>query len=163
MKIPVYEEIILHNFEKKFLLEVLKRTKIGKLPTFINLKNYTAEETYTILDNIDDALLALNIHPLFPYPFYAITDKISRHNRIPVAKDSKELPEHFYKKVKRPNNKEQQVLNKLQVKVERLANLDINQSIKMLQLNKDEQQLLFDECKELYYLEKMNKRLNKKS
>ena len=158
MKIPIFEEIIFSNFETESILDKLNDTKIGRVPTYINIFSLKKEEKSNLIVELKNAFLSLNINPRFPYPCYLITEKLS-DNYFPQALSVKELPDHFFKKVKRPNNKEMQLLNKLALKVEKINNLDMNNIIEDVNDTSPSQKKLYTNTKEIYFLELLHYKL----
>lgn len=162
MKIPVFEEIILTDFNYDHLKSLFADSKIGKVPTYINLSILKKSDLNSIIELLESVFEELKLHSRFPYPTYLISH-LPAESSFPLVSSTKELPDHFFKKVKRPNNKELQLLNKLDLKVDKLTNLD---SIKILD-NFEEtsfpQRALFELSKELYFLEKIYKHLNDKT
>lgn len=156
MKIPVYEEIILQGNGKEYLADFIPLSRIGRVPSFINAQKLSRIELITFLDDLEEALKENKLNPLFPYPLYVITEELAEYNTIPLLKSVKDLPDHFFKKVKRPNNKEMQLLNKLYLRVEKVGNLDMEKLIENLKIISNEQKELYNVTKELYFLEQLH-------
>lgn len=161
MKIPIFEELFFENFELDYLKEKLLDSRIGKVPTYINLTTLPKEDQNDTVIIIKELFLELNLNPRFPYPCYLILDK-NIDLYFPTVATVKELPDHFFKKVKRPNNKELQLLNKLSLKVEKIRNLDMNRIMEDLITTNISQKKLYDNTKELYFLEILNYKLIEK-
>lgn len=161
MKIPIFEEILLKGININDLQAVVVDSRIGKVPCYVNLSNYSSDDLETAIINLEQVILDNSIHPRFPYPFYLITTKLVR-TIIPSVRSVKDLPEHYFKKVKRPNNKELQLLNKLSLKVDKIKNLELYKISQDLKDSSDSQRKLFLETKELYFLETINQMLFEK-
>lgn len=161
MKIPIFEEILLKGINIYDLQAIVADSRIGKVPCYINLSNYAADDLETAIINLEQVILNNSIHPRFPYPLYLITAKLVR-TIIPSVRSVKDLPEHYFKKVKRPNNKELQLLNKLSLKVDKIKNLELYKISQDLKDSSDSQRKLFLETKELYFLETINQMLFEK-
>ena len=108
--------------------------------------------------NLEQIILEHSLHPLFPYPLYIVTDKAVK-SILPRARTVKDLPEHYFKKIKRPNNKELQLLNKLSLKVDKIKNLELYKIITEFKNSTEAQRQLYNETKELYFLETLNAKL----
>jgi len=162
MKIPIFEEIILKGHSPADLLETLSESRIGKVPSYINLFEVKNEDLEALVINIEQAILELNAHPRFPYPLFLITKK-STQGIIPTVRSVRELPEHYFKKVKRPNNKELQLLNKLSLKVDKIKNLELYKIMGKFKESSDSQKKLYQETKELFFLEVINHKLTPKT
>ncbi len=156
MKIPIYEEIILQGNGKQYLSEFVPLSRIGRVPSFINCQKLNRIELINFLDDLEETLKTNKLNPYFPYPLYIITEEIGQYNSIPILKSVKDLPEHFYKKIKRPNNKEVQLLNKLYLRVEKVGNLELAKLFDQLKSISDEQKKMYQLTRELYFLEQLN-------
>lgn len=155
MKIPIFEEVLLKGTSTNELRLVVEDSRIGKVPCYINLSNFTTEALETLIINLEQVILEAAMHPRFPYPLYLVTEKSVR-SLFPTVKSVKELPEHYFKKVKRPNNKELQLLNKLSLKVDKIKNLQLYKITQDLKDTADTQKKLYAETKELHFLEQLN-------
>ncbi len=162
MKIPIFEEILLKGFSINDLKAVVEDSRIGKVPCYVNLSNYSSNDLEEAIMNLEQVILDHSIHPRFPYPFYVITAKSVR-TILPSVRSVKELPEHYFKKVKRPNNKELQLLNKLSLKVDKIKNLQLYKIAQELKDSGDSQRKLYVETKELHFLETINHLLFEKA
>lgn len=155
MKIPIFEEILLKGTTLSDLQAVVEDSKIGKVPCYMNLSNFNKDELDTLVMNLEQIILEASLHPRFPYPLFLVTEK-SVKSLFPSVKSVKELPEHYFKKVKRPNNKELQLLNKLSLKVDKIKNLQLYKITQELKDTSDTQKKLYVETKELHFLEHLN-------
>lgn len=162
MKIPIFEEILLKGSGHDDILTVVQESRIGKVPCYINLSNYTADDFDLTVLNLEQVFLEQSIHPCFPYPVYIIYPRAHR-TIIPVVRAVKDLPEHYFKKVKRPNNKELQLLNKLSLKVDKIKFLELYKISQDLKETASSQKELYRETKELYFLEVLNTKLFEKT
>lgn len=162
MKIPIFEEIILKDTSVLGLNSLLEDSKIGRVPCYINLTELKAEELTSFLEKLEELLLEANLHPHFPYPLYLITTKEIK-GLFPNVRSVKELPEHYFKKVKRPSNKETILLNKLSLKVDKINNLNLYSLIESLKQSSTSEKDLYNETKELYFYERLNDLLEKKA
>lgn len=155
MKIPIFEEILLKGFNINDLKSVVEDSRIGKVPCYVNLSNYSSDDLETAIMNLEQVILENSLHPRFPYPFYVITSK-TINTIFPSVRSVKDLPEHYFKKVKRPNNKELQLLNKLSLKVDKIKNLELYKIAQELKDSGNSQRKLYQETKELHFLETIN-------
>ena len=155
MKIPIFEEILLKGSRLNDIQSIVDDSRIGKVPCYVNLSNYTLEDLQTTVMNLEQVILDSALHPRFPYPLYIIANKTIK-TLFPTVRSVKELPEHYFKKVKRPNNKELQLLNKLSLKVDKIKNLQLYKMTEELKSSADTQKRLYNETKELHFLEQLN-------
>ncbi len=161
MKIPIFEELLLKGPTLADVNLVVEDSRIGKVPCYINLTNYAPSDLETLVINLEQVILEHALHPRFPYPLYLITAKSIR-TILPSVRSVKDLPEHYFKKVKRPNNKELQLLNKLSLKVDKIKNLELYKISQDLKDTSESQRRLYNETKELYFLETLNHQLYEK-
>lgn len=155
MKIPIFEEVLLKGTTTPELRLMVEDSRIGKVPCYVNLSSFSTEALETLIINLEQVILEAAMHPRFPYPLYLVTEK-SVKSLFPTVKSVKELPEHYFKKVKRPNNKELQLLNKLSLKVDKIKNLQLYKITQELKDTSDTQKKLYSETKELHFLEQLN-------
>lgn len=162
MKIPIFEEIMIRSYAINDLADTLQESRIGRVPAYINLSEVKNEELQNLIIHIEQIVLEMGAHPRFPYPLFLITKKNVK-SLFPTVRSVKELPEHYFKKVKRPNNKELQLLNKLALKVDKIKNLELYKIMEQLKDSADAQKKLYNETKELYFLETIKERLTPKA
>jgi hypothetical protein len=161
MKIPIFEELLLKGSSLQDIQLVVEDSRIGRVPCYINLTNYTGNDLEAAILNLEQVVLEAALHPSFPYPLYIITTKSVR-SLFPMVRSVKDLPEHYFKKIKRPNNKELQLLNKLSLKVDKIKNLQLYKIIQDLRDSSNTQRRLYTETKELHFLEVLNSALFEK-
>ena len=161
MKIPIFEEIILSDHTPHKMKSHLEESRVGTVPTYINLSQIKKEDTITLVQHLEDIFSELNFHPRFPYPTYIVT-KFSFDSIFPLVKTARELPEHFFKKVKRANNKELQLLNKLSLKVDKINNLELIRITEQFNETRFTQRKLYELSKELHFLETINEQIFEK-
>jgi hypothetical protein len=152
MKIPIFEEITISDFIYPSIKLTFEKARIGRVPSYINLSTIKKSDLITLIPILEELLKELKLHARFPYPTYLIC-QYGHSSQFPIVRSSKYLPDHFFKKVKRPNNKELQLMNKLNLKVEKLNNLEINKIITEFNETCTPQKKLFEISKELYFLE----------
>ena len=161
MKIPIYEEILFEELSAEKLRIIVSDSRIGKVPCYLNLSTIKTDEIDNIIMNLEQIILENNLHPFFPYPLYIIST-IHIDTIFPIVKSVKELPEHYFKKIKRPSNKELQLLNKLALKVNKIKNLEIYKILGIFKLTCLMQRNLYNETKELYFLETLSSKIFEK-
>lgn len=161
MKIPIFEEILLSEMTAEKLRVIVSDSRIGRVPCYLNLSGLKKEELHQTIINLEQIILEHNLHPLFPYPLYIVCATPIK-GLLPWVRTVKDLPEHYFKKVKRPNNKELQLLNKLSLKVDKIKNLDLYKIINEFKDSTEEQRALYTVTKELYFLETLHSRLFEK-
>ncbi|MGZ3788751.1 MAG: hypothetical protein ACXVLQ_09525 [Bacteriovorax sp.] len=158
MKIPIFEEIRIEEMTVEKLRIIVSDSRIGKVPCYLNLTSLRKEEMENLILNLEQIALEHNLHPLFPYPLYIVYPHPIK-SIFSSVRTVKELPEHYFKKVKRPNNKELQLLNKLSLKVDKIKNLELYKIMGEFKDSTKAQRTLYQETKELYFLETLYARL----
>jgi hypothetical protein len=161
MKIPIFEEILLSEMSAEKLRIIVSDSRIGKVPCYLNLTSLNQTDTESLITNLEKIILDHNLHPLFPYPLYIITP-IATKSLFPTVRAVKDLPEHYFKKVKRPSNKELQLLNKLSLKVNKIKNLELYKILAEFKHATSTQRNLYNETKELYFLETLYSKMYEK-
>lgn len=162
MKIPIFEEIVLTSLARSDLKYIAQDSKIGKVPCYINLSTLSSQRLKDTLIVLEDIILTENLNPLFPYPVYIVTPENIK-TIFPTARTIKDLPEHFFKKVKRPSNKELILLNKLTLKIDKIKNLKLTEIYNDLLKSAPRQKELYTITKELHFLELINFQLSVKA
>jgi hypothetical protein len=161
IKIPVFEEIVINDFTEDKLRDTIAQSRIGKVPCYINLISLNKAEIEAFIITLELILLEYNIHPRFPYPLYIISPAPLK-SICPWVRSLKDLPDHYFKRVKRASNKELQLLNKLSLKVDKIKNLELYKIINELKSSAASQKELFLKTKELYFLEFLDSKLFEK-
>lgn len=162
MKIPIFEEIALTSLVRSDLKYIAQDSKIGKVPCYINLTSLSLQRLKDTVLILEDVILSENLNPLFPYPVYVVTPENIK-TIFPTVRTIKDLPEHFFKKVKRPSNKELILLNKLTLKIDKIKNLKLTEIYNDLLDSAVKQKELYLVTKELHFLEMINFQLNVKA
>jgi len=158
MKIPIFEEIPVEDINAEQLRIMVSSSKIGRVPCYINLSLQRKEKITEIIITLEQLLLENNLHPAFPYPLYLIVAN-DPNSFIPWVQSVKDLPEFFFKKVKRPTNKEISLLNKIGIRADKIRNLGNYKILNEFKQTALEQKKLFNDTKHLYFLEKLNHKL----
>lgn len=166
MRIPVYEEINLDNYDLGAVCDLFKTKKLSQVPMYIIIHHLKGEELEVALNNIAEALIMLNIHPKFPYPLYIVTRESTNHSSLPIVPSVEELPRHFHKKARRLKTKELILLSKCTILGRKVDNINLHQRFRQISKNAPSQRALFDMCKEVYFYDRVmdgiNSRLDKK-
>jgi hypothetical protein len=161
MKIPVFEEIVLADFNFEQLKHTILNSRAGTVPCYISLLAVNKSDLNGLVLELENIFSELKLHCSFPYPTYLIcADQVD--SIFPIISSSKELPDHFFKRVKRPSNKELQLLNKLGLKVDKLNNLDRTKILQQFEDTSHAQRNLYNLTKELYFLEILHAHIHPK-
>lgn len=162
MKIPIFEEIQLIDLNTEKMRIIVSDSKIGKVPCYINLSNLDKTTLKKTVSELEEMMNEYNLSYDFPYPLYIISPFQPRTN-LPWSQSVRDLPEHYFKKVKRPNNKEINLINKLSIKIEKIKNLNIFKSLEEFKKTSKLQRKLYNETLELHFLEKVESKILKKA
>lgn len=161
MKIPIFEEILYEPPSFVSLINTLKHSNVGKLPTYINLLPLNEAQTLDFVGRLEDYIFQNNLNPLFPYPIYLVTH-FSIKSVFPHVKNKQELPEFFFTKARRPGMKDMQLLHKLEIKIEKIKNIRIFEMTDILKENSQSQRHLYNLSKQLHFLEFINQSLKER-
>lgn len=162
MKLPVFEEFILSNFDTDNIKERLTRFNAGKVPLFLVIADEDAKMVQEKLNTLAKVMATQGISTKIPYPVYVVTTAIAHHPEFIIASSPKELPLHFTKPTKRLNNKETAKLGKSDLLSDKIINtrpdeiltLGLERSLKMKEIKKLSKEVLF--------LENLNRELSRK-
>lgn len=161
MKIPIFEEILYEPPSFVSLINTLKHSNVGKLPTYISLLPLNETQTLDFVSRLEDYIFQNNLNPLFPYPIYLVTH-FSIKSVFPHVKHKQELPEFFFTKARRPGMKDMQLLHKLEIKIEKIKNIRIFEMTDILKENSQPQRHLYNLSKQLHFLEFINQSLKER-
>ena len=163
MRIPIYEELLLDDYSKEYLLTKLSKSKVGQVPMYTSFHNISAKERPTAAMNIELVMKELDIHPNYPYPFYIISETPLRSITISVFDVVESLPSHYFKRAKRLKNKELALLNKTTLLAEKVINNDLYEKMEDLKEGYKGQKVLYRKSKELSFYENILNDLEKKA
>lgn len=162
MKIPIFEEILVESTDPIGLEKTIVNCNIGIVPCYVNFSHLNIHKLQEVIASMEDIIVRESLHPLYPYPFYIVTSENIK-TFFPTVKTIKDLPEHFFRKVKRPSNKELLLLNKLTLKIEKIRNLKLFEITQDLKESGSEQKKLYLVTKELHFLESLSTKLSPKN
>lgn len=159
MRLPVFEEIILKNFNETNLRKKLNLLEIGETPYFINLTGMPLESALQRLEALKNILHELEINTFFPYPLFIIHPEIKELPDFPVVSEERLLPTHFMKKTRRLRGREISLLNKTNLLAKKSTNLEISKNWeKFLKINPFTK-LLSQVTEEVYFYESLLEKL----
>lgn len=162
MRVPVYEELEISQFDVMSVLDTMKKSRVGHVPSYIDLTEKTKTEVERAIQIVEDVLQMLKVSALFPYPLFIITREIQIETHIPLVSNKERLPMHFMRPIKRLTSKELSLLNKAITLTQRMTNTPLQQRQKELAHGTRLHKTLFQLTKELDFyqdiLEKLQKR-----
>ena len=161
MKVPVFEEIEIKSRDEKSLKLKMKKVKAGTVPLYIDCMEMAEFELEEFAEKLNNVLSEMNIHPLFPYPIYLINDKVLNNSHFLILPTEEELPLFYRKKTARLKNKEQSLLNKVDLNSERIRNKNIEADLKFIKDRSHLQKELFNLNKKETFLLKVQEQLAK--
>ncbi len=125
MKLPLFDELKIKNFEVESLCDRFKRSKVGESPYFIEI-DHADDSAEIIISNIEKALRTIGVHPSIPYPTVVITKaNLNYGGGVQVFKNSEHITKYFNSlKSRRLKGKEIGLLNKVDALVQKIINLD---------------------------------------
>ena len=160
MRIPIYEELIIEDFSLIALKQTLAQYKVGLIPMYTSFHTLSPKERAAAALNIETVLIELDTHPLFPYPFYIVSETPIKGISISIFSKVQDLPSHYFKKVKRLKPKELQLLSKVSLLSEKVINNDLYRKDIILAEGNNNQLLLYRTTKELSFYEKILENLD---
>ena len=159
MKQPIYKEIIFEKVDYEYVIEIMNKNPIGRVPLYALTNHFTQEDLELLLNNIKMILIDQKIHPRFPYPFYIVTNKDLEDTFIPIIAEKSQLPAFFTHKLKRLRKKETQTLQKSQILVEKINNLNIPHKHRELLDQIKNSKKLHKKTREYYFYQKIYQNL----
>ncbi|EQC50784.1 hypothetical protein [Bacteriovorax sp. DB6_IX] len=160
MKVPTLEEIKLTSAEMSEIKNLLIKSKVGLAPKYTDLSHLGRERLNEILTILEIVFKDINIHPKFPYPFYIINGNTDVSSFFPVVKGFEDIPEYFQVEVKRVTNKEQKLLDKIEVICSQVHNENIENRLHEYKMNILPQKFIKSLAKEGLFLEKVLENLS---
>lgn len=159
MKVPIFKELIINNYEEKYLLNLFEKIEIGKTPRYVILDNLPPQEAQTFLINMEKVMSIKDTHGFFPYPLYIVSSRIYRCKGLPLVKEVEDLPDYFFIKAKRPSNKELALLKKAYIYANKLSNISIRERLNKLQVVLFKHKELYNNCKETHFYKRIHENL----
>jgi hypothetical protein len=160
MRVPIYEEITLNQYDVMSCVDTLRKSKVGKGPTYVDLSRLDEKDAYIVFETIAEALKILRLSPLFPYPLYIITPHYFPELGLATLKSVQDLPKHFFNRVKRMNSKELDLVNKINTTAERVSNHPLEGRKKELRQAMKLQKTLYQTTRLQASFESMLEKLN---
>ena len=155
MRIPILEEISINTLDGDHLREMFAKSKVGRAPVYVDLQQLGKKRLIEVLELIEDALYELNISPLFPYPFYVVTKYDYIKSGFPLIGNVDQLPKYFPTATQRITNKEQKLLDKIDIICSQIQNQDVAQRLEDYKVSIMPQKLIKQLAKESSFLEKV--------
>jgi len=159
LKQPTYEEVIFENPEYEHVRDVVSKHNIGRTPLYAITDHFNQDETELLINNIKMILIDEKIHPCFPYPFYIVTDKDIDEEFIPLIPKKADLPGFFKHRLKRLHKKEDRTLQKSNILVEKVNNLNIPHKHHEFLSKVRDCKKLHRKTRELYFYQKIYNKL----
>jgi hypothetical protein len=160
MKIPNLEEVIINTTDHDELIDLMKKSKVGALPVYSDLSQLGLERLLEVLSVIEDVLYELNISPQFPYPYYIITPFDGFKTIFPLVSSAKYLPRYYVNPTQRVTNKEQRLLDKIEILCAQIKNQNIQQRLEEYKVSIMPQKFIKHLAKESAFLERILNKLD---
>ena len=148
MNVPSYQFI--KTFSLPDLESELSRAHFLKNPYIIYIKEIEDEES--AIELIETILKSKKFNGL-PYPVYIITNVQKYHANLLLLKKIEDAPAFYMRKYRQPNLKEQNLLKKNLLLLEKFRFIDIKRATENLQDYSKKQRHLSVLAKEGYFLE----------
>ena len=142
MKVPVFQEVQIHNSTEESLLRQIKQSPIGELPTYINLVNCPPEEIQNLVVRIEDIFEKNGFLHHFPYPCYILSELPITTRFMRTADNEHQLPKFFKVHKKQLTSKEGQSLKHVEISQRQLSNLNLAQKLEKINICRNQQKQL---------------------
>jgi hypothetical protein len=126
MSLPVYQHYNLKSASLEDLEAFLKPDLNLRHPAVINLKVFTLDQQRELIGLIENYYVSNNISFKFPYPIYVMTEHESTISKMPIVKETAELPKFYSHAESRMNVKETHLIGKnrlLQIEIKNTDSL----------------------------------------
>ncbi|EQC46113.1 hypothetical protein [Bacteriovorax sp. Seq25_V] len=163
MKIPILEEIKITTLDMSELRALFTKFKVGNTPCYTDLSNLSAERLIEVTTVLELVLNDMNISPKFPYPYYLITPHLEVNTFFPLLKSVERIPNYFKIESKRVTNKEQKILDKIEVICSQIQNQEVQSRLEEYRMSILPQRFIKSLAKEGMFLEKVLKQLSGES
>ncbi len=160
MKIPILEEIKISTLEMSELRALFSKFKVGNNPCYTDLTNLSADRLLEVTTVLELVLNEMNISPKFPYPYYLITPHLDINTFFPLLRSFESIPNYFKIEGKRVTNKEQKILDKIEVICSQIQNQEVQARLEEYRMSILPQKFIKALAKEGMYLEKVLKQLS---
>lgn len=138
---------------------LLKESHCGDAPLFFNLKKIPNEDSYNLLDMIENFMRKNSINPKIPYPFFIVSNTINDHDFFLTVRNENELPLFFLKKSARTTKKDQNLLAKKDFHLKRLRCIDIEEKVSQLRRKSRGMKVISDLSHEYLFLSRLKDKL----
>ena len=128
MELPKYKNISITDFENTEIDHFLEKDINLHSPIALDVKKINFEQQRELIGLIENFFFQHNISYLFPYPVYLISDHDQTMTRMPLVKNTSELPRFFSHKETKINIKESSVLDKKKLLQIEISNADFQQN-----------------------------------
>jgi hypothetical protein len=128
MELPKYKNILITDFDTTVIDHFLKKEMNLHSPIAIDIKKINLEQQRELIGLIENYFFQQNSSYLFPYPIYLISDHDQTMTRMPLVKNTSELPRFFSHKETKINIKESSVLDKNKLLQIEIFNADFQQN-----------------------------------
>ena len=128
MELPKYKNILITDFDTTVIDHFLKKEMNLHTPIAIDIKKINLEQQRELIGLIENYFFQQNSSYLFPYPIYLISDHDQTMTRMPLVKNTSELPRFFSHKEAKINIKESSVLDKNKLLQIEISNADFQQN-----------------------------------
>ena len=130
MSLPVYQHVDLKTASLEDLSHMLHHDLNLNHPVVINLKAMDLDQQREIIGLIENYFASNNLSYKFPYPVYLVSDHESSISKVPLVRDTKELPKFYRQRETKMNVKETHLASKNRLLQQEVKNCDtsVNES-----------------------------------
>lgn len=163
MKYSSIESVVLKENNLLEIKNIFIKNKVGLSPCYIDMSDFDFAKTQAFITTMELVIKDMNISPLFPYPCYIITKYNSIMTTFPILEDLKQIPEFFKVQLNRITNKEQKLVDKIEIIKSQIQNEEVTKRLDDYRVNIMPQKMIKSLCKEGMFLEKILNQINEQS
>ena len=160
MPVPIYNYIVIKFDHKSAVFEQLSNLRFGKLPYLFDVTN--VEDEQSAISFIDEFIDQYNVS-IFPYPVYIISNFLNCSTRIETFSSIFDCPQFFNISFRKISKNEQVLLDRLELKIEKLKQLKDSSYFKNISDYAKEHKKIHQLTQESIYLESILHKLESKN
>lgn len=132
MGLPIYRKIVLTPGNLEHVIDQVEELGMGKSPAFIVIDTDDNETEANTISQLSTIFNQKEISSYFPFPTYILTKIDQSYPNLLFCSEESELPSHFKRSTRRLTNKESNLIKKINIKVKKIKQMEINQKMELL-------------------------------
>lgn len=132
--------------------------QIATNPAYMIVDDLGGKELLDMLDLLSEVLAEIKAHPKLPYPFFIISRANVKHKDFHIVSSKETITNYYRLKIKKLKKRELNLLNKVNMIVERIHNYPLNEYLEQMKSDSYYHKVLRDLCVEkAFYKEQLQK------